>query len=327
MTRSRFAFQALGFIVFTLALASAAQAQATRTFVSGVGNDADPCSRTAPCRTFSGALIKTFINGEINALDPGGFGTVSITKSVTIDGGDHTHASILASGTTGVTINIAVNVNDPHRRVTLRRLSINGTGPSGAVGTNTGIRGVNVVTNGLSQLYVEDCYIQNFTTTGIRVDFAAPAAGTRVSVKNTKISNITGGAGTAGIEINTSTNFIAAVLDNVRVEGTATGVNVRERAFVAVRDSLITNNSSAGVAVNAAPSNTSFVSLERSYLFSTTTGVAAGAAGTTVDLSNTTITQNVTGISSGGATVNSHGNNQIFNNVSAGITPNPVGQQ
>ena len=65
--------------------AAPASAQATRTFVSGVGNDADPCSRTAPCRTFAGAIVKTFINGEINCLDPGGYGAVNITKSITID--------------------------------------------------------------------------------------------------------------------------------------------------------------------------------------------------------------------------------------------------
>ena len=64
-----------------------AAAQATRTWVSGVGDDANPCSRTAPCKTFAGAISKTAAGGEINALDPGGFGAVTITKSITIDGG------------------------------------------------------------------------------------------------------------------------------------------------------------------------------------------------------------------------------------------------
>jgi hypothetical protein len=92
MRKLRFALQSLVFAILTLAFTSAAQAQATRTFVSGVGNDADPC------RTFAGAPIKTFINGEINALDPGGYGTVNITKSITIDG-NGTHCSTLTSGT------------------------------------------------------------------------------------------------------------------------------------------------------------------------------------------------------------------------------------
>src|SRR3954447_26766448 len=87
---------------------TAANAQATRTWVSGTGSDANPCSRTAPCQTFAGAISKTAINGEIDCLDPSGFGTVNITKSITIDCRS-THGSILASGTTGVIVNIAVN--------------------------------------------------------------------------------------------------------------------------------------------------------------------------------------------------------------------------
>src|SRR6059036_1925940 len=66
--------------------ATAAQAQATRTWVSGVGDDVNPCSRTAPCKTFAGAISKTAVNGEINCLDPGGFGAVTISKGLTIDG-------------------------------------------------------------------------------------------------------------------------------------------------------------------------------------------------------------------------------------------------
>src|ERR1041385_7796369 len=80
-------FRLLAIAIFTLAFASMAQAQASRTWVSGVGDDANPCSRTAPCKTFAGAISKTFIGGEIDVLDPGGFGTVNITKSMTIDGG------------------------------------------------------------------------------------------------------------------------------------------------------------------------------------------------------------------------------------------------
>src|ERR1700682_3750278 len=86
------------------AMTSAAQAQATRTWVSGVGDDANPCSRTAPCKTFAGAISKTAAGGEIDALDPGGFGTLTITKAITIDGGGGQVASVLASGTAGFTV-------------------------------------------------------------------------------------------------------------------------------------------------------------------------------------------------------------------------------
>jgi len=83
--------------MFFFGAVAVAEAQATRTWVSGVGDDANPCSRTAPCKTFAGAISKTAPGGEINALDPAGYGAVMITKSITIDGGG-TLASILASG-------------------------------------------------------------------------------------------------------------------------------------------------------------------------------------------------------------------------------------
>src|SRR6185295_2260553 len=113
-------------------------AQASRTWVSGVGDDANPCSRTSPCKTFAGAISKTVIGGEIDALDDAGFGAVTITKSITIDGGGHL-AGILASFTNGINIHIAEDPDDPMRRVVLRGLYINGTGSSGTVGTNTGL--------------------------------------------------------------------------------------------------------------------------------------------------------------------------------------------
>src|SRR5438128_401011 len=90
-------------------LAGTAQAQATRTWVSGVGDDANPCSRTAPCKTFAGAISKTAAGGEINALDPGGFGAVTITKAITIDGGGGQVAGVLVAGTNGIVVAAAIN--------------------------------------------------------------------------------------------------------------------------------------------------------------------------------------------------------------------------
>src|SRR6266436_9553877 len=107
MNKFRFTINALAIAIFTLAFASMAQAQATRTWVSGVGDDANPCSRTAPCKTFAGAISKTADGGEIDALDPAGYGAVTITKGMTIDGGGF--ASILVSGTNAVIINDSTN--------------------------------------------------------------------------------------------------------------------------------------------------------------------------------------------------------------------------
>src|SRR3954471_18235051 len=94
----------LGAILALPLYVGSAQAQATRTWVSGVGDDANPCSRTAPCKTFAGAISKTAAKGEINVLDPGGFGAVTITKAITIDGGDHI-AGVLASLVNGIIVN------------------------------------------------------------------------------------------------------------------------------------------------------------------------------------------------------------------------------
>ena len=177
------------------ATASPAFGQATRTWVTGAGgSDANPCSRTAPCQTFAGAISKTFINGEINVIDSGGFGTVTITKSVTIDGAGH-HASILASGTNGINIRIPEGPFDPQRRVVLRNLAINGTGASGMVGTATGLNGINVIAEGASTIELENVRIGNFTQNGIRVaaDASSPAQ-LNMTLDNVFVSDILGNA-------------------------------------------------------------------------------------------------------------------------------------
>src|SRR5438132_5595104 len=105
MNKFQSALRASLFVAITLAFSALAQAQATRTWVSGVGDDVNPCSRTAPCKTFAGAISKTAVGGEIDALDPGGFGAVTITKSITIDGSGAL-AGILGALTNGITINL-----------------------------------------------------------------------------------------------------------------------------------------------------------------------------------------------------------------------------
>jgi len=121
MTTFKSTLKIFSFVALVFAFASIAQAQATRTWVSGVGDDANPCSRTAPCKTFAGAISKTATNGEINCLDPAGYGAVTITKSLTIDCED-TQGSILASLVNGVIVNSST------AHVKLRGLSINGAG-------------------------------------------------------------------------------------------------------------------------------------------------------------------------------------------------------
>src|ERR1700736_6161488 len=146
-----YAFAALA--ICFCATTSQAQAQATRTWVSGLGDDANPCSRTAPCKTFPGAYSKTAAGGEIDALDPGGFGTITIGKSITIDGGGGQVASILAgTGVAGVIVNAGAG-----DRVTLRNIRISGVG--------VGSTGINFLQANI--LDVQNCTIENFTNLGI----------------------------------------------------------------------------------------------------------------------------------------------------------------
>src|SRR2546421_1007622 len=123
MNKFRFTINVVAIAIFMFAFASFAQAQATRTWVSGVGDDANPCSRTAPCKTFAGAISKTAKDGEIDALDPAGFGAVTITKSITIDGSATGVAGLLDATVNGIIVNIT-DVNDVRKAVILRAISI-----------------------------------------------------------------------------------------------------------------------------------------------------------------------------------------------------------
>src|SRR5919205_4177348 len=130
----RIALWTIAVIALALFLPAQAQAQATRTWVSGVGDDANPCSRTAPCKTFAGAISKTATGGEINVLDPGGFGGVTINKSITISS-EGFEAGVLVSGTNAIIVN-ATNTSF----VVLRGLDIEGLG--------TGLTGIKVLAAG-----------------------------------------------------------------------------------------------------------------------------------------------------------------------------------
>src|SRR5262249_45302589 len=167
MNKFRFTINALAIAIFTFAFASMAQAQATRTWVSGVGDDANPCSRTAPCKTFAGAISKTAPCGEIDALDPGGFGAVTITKSITIDGTPFI-AGVLVSGTNGIVVQAAGT-----DIITLRGLDINGI--------CAGLVGIKV--NAAKAVNVENCVIYRFTSHGIQVNGTTAT----VHVRNTVI--------------------------------------------------------------------------------------------------------------------------------------------
>jgi Right handed beta helix region len=173
-----------------------ALAQATRTWVSGVGDDANPCSRTAPCKTFAGAISKTAAGGEINVLDPGGFGAVTITKSISIIA-DHVEAGVLVSGTNGIIVNVLST-----DKVLLEGLDIEGLG--------TGLDGIKIIGGGKTT--IRKCSIRNFTGNGVNLVGTVNA---RAVIEDSLILNNAGGFNMQGASGAINTAFLQnTVLDN-----------------------------------------------------------------------------------------------------------------
>ena len=293
----------LGSAVAVMLAAAPASAQATRTFVSGVGNDADPCSRTAPCRTFAGAIVKTFINGEINCLDPGGYGTVNITKSITIDC-KTTLGSDLSSGTTGIIVNIPVSVNDPTRSVRLRGITINGTGASGAVGTRTGIDGIRILQ--ATSVFVEETVIAEFSQQGIEV---AATANVNLALNDVTIRN----TNVAGITLATTAGQVVASFNNVRINGTPIGLSAANRVRASIRDVMLGHNTT-GIQTSGVDN---IVNVDNAMITFASTGVL-GSAGSTVRISNSVITQNATGLNANGGSIVSMAGNSVTGNTADG---------
>jgi Right handed beta helix region len=299
MSKFRFTIKVLALAIFTISCVSIAQAQASRTWVSGVGDDANPCSRTAPCKTFAGAISKTAACGEIDALDPGGYGAVTITKSITIDG-TGTFASILASLVNGIIINAGTN-----DVVTIRGISINGF--------CNGINGMNILS--AKTVNVEDCVIFRFNTgNGITVN---DSNGLNLNVRNTVIRDNT----LDGINTTSSAAFINVSLDNVRLSGNANGLHARSGSKVSARNSVFSNNTANGIFVDAAQAQFAFVSVWASQITTNgQNGLRAGNAGNLggsgAEVSQNQINRNTNNgvlVSTGGA-VNTFTNNGIFGN-------------
>ncbi len=289
-----------GTVLALFALSAPAHAQATRTWVSGVGDDANPCSRTAPCRTFAGAFSKTFINGEIDCIDPGGYGTLTVTKSITIDC-TGTYGSTLASGTNGFVINIAVNANDPFRTVRLRGLSINGQGASGSAGTRTGLKGVSILN--AAAVILEDLVISDFSQQGVN---DTRSTGGTLSIRNSVIrDNTLGGVVAAAATANTVS------IDNVHSLNNGQGLATGNLNKVSVVRSVFSGNTTAGIESDAGGQ----VGVDSTVVSGNNIGLQNSG---TMSVSDSEISVNATGAS---GTFTSFGNNRIFGNTSAGTAP------
>ena len=302
MKKTRLMLNALAVLAVCFLFGSPAQAQATRTWVSGVGDDANPCSRTAPCKTFAGAISKTAAGGEISVLDPGGFGVVTITKSITIDGGGIVGSILASGGVNGVIINAGVNDT-----VRLRNISINGAG--------SGLNGIRYLAG--KTVHIENVAIEGFTSNGIDLNMGANNG--NLTVKDSFINN----CGLAGVRMQTSTGVVTASLDNVRLQSCQFGLDTLS-GITTISNSVVSQNAGFGIVAEF----TSTVNVEGTLISNNGTGVSALNGSALVRLSNSCVFNNTTGISFvAGTTVATFQNNRFAGNTTPGATNSNLTQQ
>ncbi|WP_310467660.1 hypothetical protein [Sphingomonas sp.] len=305
---------------FLLALAGPAFAQATRTWVSGVGDDVNPCSRTAPCKTFAGAISKTAAGGEINCLDPGGFGTLTITKSITVDCSGTFGSTLNSGGINGFVINDSLSATPGTAKVVLRGLSINGAG------TTPGLNGIRFLSG--RELVVENVFIQNQGGgNGISLQ---PSALMRFQAENVTVAH---GAGGILIQPTGANGAIRATMRNVRVRNNSgiglsvltTGNTAAGGNVVAIDKCSFASNSS-GIAVNAAAGTTSAtVMIYDTLLANNSTGLSATGTLARARIGQSVITGNSTGVSvTGGAAINTYATNMVDGNTTDGTFTLPA---
>jgi hypothetical protein len=288
---------ALSLLLGSFALFSLhASAQATRTWVSGVGDDANPCSRTAPCKTWAGAISKTSAFGEIDALDPGGFGAVTVVKSITIDGGPNA-GGISAGGISGITINAAST-----DVITIRNLYIECLG------------GISPCPNGINVVNAKALHVQH-------VDIGAFGNGINVSSATTLYADgVTVHDGTGnGINFAPSTTAYASIT-NSTFENNANGVVASDFAKMTVSNTTAAGNSGSGFLAQSNAAATTMNVFNCNASFNTTAGFTVNTTGSTaatLRLSNDTATSNGVAIASSGtaASVFSFKNNPLTGGV------------
>ncbi len=314
-----------------LTFASPASAQATRTWISGVGDDVNPCSRTAPCKTFAGAISKTAAGGEIDTLDPASYGAVTVTKAITLASEGTGEAGILAFGTNAITVNC---VSDPTCTVVIRGLVIDG----GPVGTNS-LVGIRFVAG--KSLIVQNCTIRNFTggsPNGYGILFNPQASQPMyLYVEDTKLANNgqpggTGGnlyvqpsgSGTTNVEIrNTS-----AINGGFGFGADTTNMSVATGAGISmtIMDSVASGNANAGIlAVSGATAVPAAININRTVIGGNNVGLNSKGAQSIIRFGNSTLTGNAIEYKNTG-TMSSYGTNQRNENgAGTGTAPTAAG--
>lgn len=307
-------------VLMCLAMAPA-HAQATRTWVSGVGDDANPCSRTAPCKTFAGAISKTAAGGEISVLDPGGYGAVTVTKSISIVNDYSGEAGVLASGTNGIVINAAAT-----DVIQLRGLIIDGAPPG-----TPGLNGVRFIAGGT--LIIQKSVIKNFRSAVAGNGFGltvTPSTGVaEVYVSDTVISEAgsgaNGGAVFAKPSGSASVNMLldrVQVLDSVmgiRLDGSTTSGSIN----LVFRDSTNAGHPNSGIdLIGGGPVR---AMIANSSISHSSVGISAANASATVRLSGSIITATGTAVNgTAGAQLFTYQNNNIDGNDAAGTALTPL---
>ncbi|HEY2293633.1 MAG TPA: hypothetical protein VGM86_23250 [Thermoanaerobaculia bacterium] len=293
----------------------AAQATISHTWVSSTGNDANACTRSAPCATFSGALSKTSAGGEIDVVDAGDYGSVTISQAVSIEA-----VGVLATiqVTSGNAITISAGASDV---VVLRGLTLDGQG--------TATDGIHFSTGG--SLYVEDTRIHHFTT---GIDFI-PTTDSRLFVTDTIVRNNGTGSTGGGVFIQASggQGFATVSIDNLRTESNVFGVKTIDAANVTIRNSVAAKNGFAGFSA-VQSGNTPRVLIESSITAHNGTGIVSAdlSGGVSpfspeVRLSNVTVVDNQTGLATSGlGVIISFGNNKVDNNGTNGSPTSTISQ-
>jgi hypothetical protein len=334
---NRSSFLVLATALFICSAAASAQAQVTRTFVSGTGTANSSCSYTAPCRFFTQAVAALpSQGGEIDVLDPGSYGQITITNSVSIIGRGWT--TITATNSTAA-ITIAgsgkVNVNG---------VQLDGGGTAGA--------GINFTGSGT--LNIQNSVIRNFGGDGILIQ---PTGTTQFMISDTLLSD----NGGEGLDVSVASTTVTGAVDHVRAEGntfngfkmftpsgasSASMLNVTisnsvaannptqcgisagasvGQATIAVSDSVMENNSAAGLCSNQINGSTTNITLRNSAI--TNSGTAISNNGGTIWVTRSTISGNSTGIGGidGGVlgSTYSFGDNNLFNNSTEGSFTSP----
>lgn len=296
-------------VLFLLGSGSAF-AQATRTWVSGVGDDVNPCSRTAPCKTWAGAISKTAAGGIINCIDPGGFGAVTVTKSITISC-KHVEGSALASSTTGVIVNGA-GID-----VVLRGLDIDGS-PN----TSPGVNGIRFLQG--ASLIVEDVVIRDFkgaapNGSGIIVNNTSLAAD--IQVINTMITGNGTASSGAGIQvIPTGTGSARVTITNSSLAKNYIGIradatNTSGFIYLTATGTTVTNSASHGFYAVGVLGNSRMMLSDVVASHNLGDGVRAEGAKGMVRIGGSVVATNLNGLTSvSGGQMYSYGNNQVNGN-------------